>query len=187
MKAWILDPLPFPRPDSLIDLRSLDTVTGSVRSLNPADFLDLTRGSVVRGPRAVPQRSNRPHRRRSGGACARGASDAEPLPTAGDTRGNRPRPWTGRWRVHEHSRGRPRTRVLARALQRRSGDGEPHRPHGRRGLHGRRLVLTPDDVGKKATDAPRRSWATAAGPPPVGASHNRLWSRLEGLCVGGSP
>ena len=53
MKAWILDPLPFPRPDSLIDLRSLDTVTGSVRSLNPpADFLDLTRGSVVRGPRA---------------------------------------------------------------------------------------------------------------------------------------
>lgn len=134
MKAWILDPLPFPRPDSLIDLRSLDTVTGSVRSLNPADFLDLTRRSVVRGPRGVPQRSNRPHRRRSGGACARGASDAEPLPTAGDTRGNRPRPWTGRWRVHEHSRGRPRTRVLARALQRRSGDGEPHRPHGRRGL-----------------------------------------------------
>jgi hypothetical protein len=42
MKAWILDPLPFPRPDSLIDLRSLDTVTGSVSSLNPADFLDLT-------------------------------------------------------------------------------------------------------------------------------------------------
>jgi hypothetical protein len=36
--------------------------------------------------------------------------------------------------------------------------------------------------GKKATDAPRRSWATAAGPPLVGASHNRLWSRLEGLC-----
>jgi hypothetical protein len=51
MKAWILDPLPFPRPDSLIDLRSLDTVTGSVRSLNPADFLDLTRRSVVRAAR----------------------------------------------------------------------------------------------------------------------------------------
>lgn len=41
MKVWILGPLPFPRPDSLIDLRSLDTVTGSVRSLNPADFLDF--------------------------------------------------------------------------------------------------------------------------------------------------
>jgi hypothetical protein len=36
--------------------------------------------------------------------------------------------------------------------------------------------------GKEATDAPRRSWATAAGLPLVGASHNRLWSRLEGLC-----
>jgi hypothetical protein len=186
MKAWILDPLPFPRPDSLIDLRSLDTVTGSVRSLNPADFLDLTRRSVVRGPRAVPQRSNRPHRRRSGGACARGASDAEPLPTAGDTRGNRPRPWTGRWRVHEHSRGRPRTRVLARALQRRSGDGEPHRPHGRRGLHGRRLVLTPDDAAKR-----RPTHLVGFGR----LRQDSLWlvqvtigyGRASKVCVGGSP
>ena len=187
MKAWILDPLPFPRPDSLIDLRSLDTVTGSVRSLNPADFLDLMRRSVVRGPRAVPQRSNRPHRRRSGGACARGASDAEPLPTAGDTRGNRPRPWTGRWRVHEHSRGRPRTRVLARALQRRSGDGEPHRPHGRRGLHGRRLVLR--RTMRQRGDRRTSSVLGDCGRTPSGwlVQVTIGYGRASKVCVGGSP
>jgi predicted permease len=45
MKAWILDPLPFPRPDTLADIRMLDTTTGAGRSLNAADFLDLTRSA----------------------------------------------------------------------------------------------------------------------------------------------
>ena len=45
MKAWILDPLPFPQPDSLVDIRMLDTTTGRARALNAADFLDLTRGA----------------------------------------------------------------------------------------------------------------------------------------------
>jgi putative ABC transport system permease protein len=43
MKAWILDPLPFPRPETLADIRMLDMATGSPRALNAADFLDWTR------------------------------------------------------------------------------------------------------------------------------------------------
>lgn len=42
-KAWILDPLPFSRPDGLIDIRSLDRVSGNVGSINPADFLEWQR------------------------------------------------------------------------------------------------------------------------------------------------
>jgi len=43
MKSWILDPLPFPQPESLVDIRMLDTATGRGRALNAADFLDVTR------------------------------------------------------------------------------------------------------------------------------------------------
>ena len=42
-KAWILDPLPFPRAGELVDIRNLDQTTGNVRSINAADFLDLQR------------------------------------------------------------------------------------------------------------------------------------------------
>ena len=42
-KAWILDPLPFSNPDSLIDLRRLEVPSGSVGGLNRADFLDFKR------------------------------------------------------------------------------------------------------------------------------------------------
>jgi hypothetical protein len=45
MKAWILDPLPFPQPDTLVDVRMLDTTTGRGRALNAADFLDMTRSA----------------------------------------------------------------------------------------------------------------------------------------------
>src|SRR5215208_2922757 len=45
MKAWILDPLPFAQPETLVDIRTLDTTTGTVRALNAADFLDLTRSA----------------------------------------------------------------------------------------------------------------------------------------------
>ena len=42
-KAWILDPLPFANPDSLIDLRRLEMPSGTVGGLNRADFLDIRR------------------------------------------------------------------------------------------------------------------------------------------------
>ena len=42
-KAWILDPLPFADPDTLIDLRRLEMPSGDVRGLIRADFLDLKR------------------------------------------------------------------------------------------------------------------------------------------------
>ena len=45
MKAWILDPLPFDRPDDLVDIRRLDRPSGDVGSLNPADFLEWQRTS----------------------------------------------------------------------------------------------------------------------------------------------
>ncbi len=45
VKAWILDPLPFARHDELVDLRALDTVSGSRRGLNAADFLDWQRSA----------------------------------------------------------------------------------------------------------------------------------------------
>lgn len=45
MKAWILDPLPFSRPDDLVDLRNLDKVSGDLSSINPADFLDWQRAA----------------------------------------------------------------------------------------------------------------------------------------------
>src|SRR5262245_52962529 len=44
-KAWILDPLPFSNPDSLIDLRRLELPSGAVGGLNRADFLDFKRTS----------------------------------------------------------------------------------------------------------------------------------------------
>ena len=44
-KAWILDPLPFARPDELVDLRALDTVSGNRRGLNAADFLEWQRSA----------------------------------------------------------------------------------------------------------------------------------------------
>jgi predicted permease len=43
MKAWVLDPLPFARPDTLVDIRGIDTITGNARRINPADFLDWMR------------------------------------------------------------------------------------------------------------------------------------------------
>ena len=45
MKAWILDPLPFLLPDTLVDIRMLDTATGRARALNAADYLDWMRGA----------------------------------------------------------------------------------------------------------------------------------------------
>ena len=42
-KAWILDPLPFSNPNSLIDLRRLEMPSGAVGGLNRADFLDFKR------------------------------------------------------------------------------------------------------------------------------------------------
>ena len=44
-KAWILDPLPFSRPDELLDVRRLDQLTGAFGSLTTADFLDAQRGA----------------------------------------------------------------------------------------------------------------------------------------------
>jgi putative ABC transport system permease protein len=44
-KAWILEPLPFDRPDDLIDLRSLDKTSGDTGSMNAADFLDFERSA----------------------------------------------------------------------------------------------------------------------------------------------
>jgi len=45
IKVWILEPLPFARPDTLVDLRHVDTSTGNYGSINPADFLDWTRSA----------------------------------------------------------------------------------------------------------------------------------------------
>ena len=43
LKAWILDPLPFERPDTLADVRGMDIRTGDSRVLSTADFLDWQR------------------------------------------------------------------------------------------------------------------------------------------------
>jgi len=43
IRAWILDPLPFEQPDALVDVRKIDTVSGTIGTLSPADFLDWTR------------------------------------------------------------------------------------------------------------------------------------------------
>ena len=43
LKAWILDPLPFERPDTLADVRGMDIRTGDSRVLSTADFLDWRR------------------------------------------------------------------------------------------------------------------------------------------------
>ena len=45
IKAWILEPLPFADPDTLVDLRHLDTGSGNFGSINPADFLDWRRSA----------------------------------------------------------------------------------------------------------------------------------------------
>ncbi len=45
IKAWILEPLPFADPDTLVDLRHLDTGSGNFGSINPADFLDWKRSA----------------------------------------------------------------------------------------------------------------------------------------------
>jgi hypothetical protein len=42
-KAWILEPLPFARPNELLDLRTLDKQSGNFGSINGADFLDWQR------------------------------------------------------------------------------------------------------------------------------------------------
>ena len=44
-KTWILDPLPFEQPDALVDLRNLDSASGSTGSINVADFLDWKRAA----------------------------------------------------------------------------------------------------------------------------------------------
>jgi len=46
IRAWILEPLPFSRPETLIDVRRLDLETGSFGRLNAADFLDLKRSAT---------------------------------------------------------------------------------------------------------------------------------------------
>jgi putative ABC transport system permease protein len=44
-KAWILEPLPFADPDSLVDIRSIDRSSGDTTSVNAADFRDFQRGT----------------------------------------------------------------------------------------------------------------------------------------------
>jgi predicted permease len=58
-KAWILDPLPFSEPDTLVDLRNLDSVSGNAGSINPADFLDWTRAAQSLDLAAYRQKSFR--------------------------------------------------------------------------------------------------------------------------------
>jgi macrolide transport system ATP-binding/permease protein len=58
IKFWILEPLPFARPDTLIDLRYLDTSTGNYGRINTADFLDWAR-SVATGPNVRRARRSR--------------------------------------------------------------------------------------------------------------------------------
>ena len=45
LKAWILDPLPFERPESLADVRGMDIRSGDSRVLSAADFLDWQRST----------------------------------------------------------------------------------------------------------------------------------------------
>ena len=45
IKVWILEPLPFARPETLVDLRYIDTSTGNYGGINPADFLDWSRST----------------------------------------------------------------------------------------------------------------------------------------------
>ena len=45
IKAWVLEPLPFAQPDTLVDLRHVDTSSGDYGSINPADFLDWQRSA----------------------------------------------------------------------------------------------------------------------------------------------
>ena len=45
LKAWILDPLPFERPESLVDVRGIDIPSGDSRVLSAADFLDWQRSA----------------------------------------------------------------------------------------------------------------------------------------------
>lgn len=42
-KQWILDPLPFLRPEGIVDIRHLDKVSGRVGPINAADLLDWQR------------------------------------------------------------------------------------------------------------------------------------------------
>src|SRR5262245_15037541 len=44
-KAWILEPLPFARPNELLDLRTLDKQSGNFGAVNAADFLDWRRST----------------------------------------------------------------------------------------------------------------------------------------------
>ena len=44
-KAWILEPLPFARPNDLVDLRALDKPSGNYGSVSAADFLDWQRSA----------------------------------------------------------------------------------------------------------------------------------------------
>jgi putative ABC transport system permease protein len=46
MKSWILEPLPFAQPDALVDIRTLNTTSGSFGRLNPADFLEMKRAAT---------------------------------------------------------------------------------------------------------------------------------------------
>src|SRR5262249_17840538 len=43
LKAWILDPLPFEKPDALTDIRTRDRVSGNTMGMNTADFADFER------------------------------------------------------------------------------------------------------------------------------------------------
>ena len=44
-KAWIIEPLPFARPNELLDLRTLDKQSGNFGAINAADFLDWRRST----------------------------------------------------------------------------------------------------------------------------------------------
>src|SRR5262245_12250669 len=44
-KAWVLEPLPFARPNELVDLRALDKPSGNYGSVNAADFVDWQRSA----------------------------------------------------------------------------------------------------------------------------------------------
>lgn len=45
IRSWILEPLPFADPDTLVDIRTVDRASGDTASLNAADFRDLQRGA----------------------------------------------------------------------------------------------------------------------------------------------
>ncbi len=88
IKFWILEPLPFARPDTLVDLRHIDTSTGNYGRINPADFLDWSRFDAhPRGARRVPQRRLPAHRWRPARTRAGRVGHSQLLPSDWRARG----------------------------------------------------------------------------------------------------